>query len=162
MLLVSTNEMWVSAWVDETASAGLRIGQPARVVFRSRMSSTVTGEVARLGRETDRETREFLVDVRVKRLPENWTLGQRAEVYIETGRRESAVAVPQPFVQWRLGKPGVFVNEKGLARWRALELGVQGQGKFEVLKGLAVGDQVVRPPTSKSPDLAEGERVKAL
>jgi HlyD family secretion protein len=162
MLLVSTNEMWVSAWVDETASAGLRLGQPARVVFRSRLSSVATGEVARLGHETDRETREFLVDVRVKRLPENWTLGQRAEVYIETGRRESAVVVPQPFVQWRAGKPGVFVNEKGVARWRALELGVQGQGKFEVLKGLAVGEQVVRPPAPKSPELADGERVKAL
>jgi HlyD family secretion protein len=33
--LISTNELWVSAWVDETAAAALRTGQPARVVFRS-------------------------------------------------------------------------------------------------------------------------------
>ena len=33
--LVATNEIWVSAWVDETAMTGLKAGQPARVVFRS-------------------------------------------------------------------------------------------------------------------------------
>ena len=33
--LVATNEIWVSAWVDETAMVGLKPGQPAGVVFRS-------------------------------------------------------------------------------------------------------------------------------
>lgn len=80
--LISTNEIWVSAWVDETASANLRTGRLARVVFRSEPSKSYLGELARLGRETDWETREFLVDVRLKELPPNWTLGQRAEVYI--------------------------------------------------------------------------------
>ena len=85
--LISTNEIWVSAWVDETAMTDLVTGQPARVVFRSEPGMNYPGEVARLGRETDRETREFLVDVRVKELPKNWTVGQRAEVFIETGRK---------------------------------------------------------------------------
>ena len=31
----------------------------------------------------DRETREFIVDVRVEQLPVNWAVGQRAEVYIQ-------------------------------------------------------------------------------
>ncbi len=68
--LISTNEIWVSAWVDETAGARLAAGQPARVVFRSEPAKSYPGEVARLGRETDRETREFLVDVRVKAVAE--------------------------------------------------------------------------------------------
>ena len=89
--LVATNEIWVSAWVDETAISALKVGQPARVVFRSEPAKSFAGEVARLGREADRETREFIVDVRVKELPENWTIGQRAEVYIETGRKTNAV-----------------------------------------------------------------------
>ncbi|MGC8657574.1 MAG: efflux RND transporter periplasmic adaptor subunit [Desulfomonilaceae bacterium] len=33
--LVSVKEMWISAWVDETAMAELAKSQPARVVFRS-------------------------------------------------------------------------------------------------------------------------------
>ena len=55
--LVATNEIWVSAWVDETAMTGLKVDQPARVVFRSEPAKNYAGEVARLGRETDRETR---------------------------------------------------------------------------------------------------------
>jgi len=76
--LVSTKEMWVSAWVDETAMAGLAKGQPARVVFRSEPKKNYEGKVSRLGSEVDRETREFLVDVGVDTLPENWAVGQRA------------------------------------------------------------------------------------
>ena len=84
--LISLDELWVSAWVDETAIARVAPGQPARVVFRSEEGRSYPGVVARLGRETDRETREFLVDVRVTELPKNWTIGQRAEVFIQTGQ----------------------------------------------------------------------------
>jgi len=160
MLLVATNELWVSAWVNETASTGLKVGQPARVVFRSDETNTVAGEVARLGRETDRETREFLVDVRVRALPPNWTVGQRAEVYIETGRSEAALAVPQKFIQWRAGQPGVFVNEGGVARWRGVTLGLQGREKAEITKGVKAGEQVVRPGAPKQAALADGQRIK--
>jgi HlyD family secretion protein len=92
LTLVSLEEVWISAWVDETEMSRLRVGQPARVVFRSEPQQGYQGEVARLGREADRETREFVVDVRVLKLPENWAVGQRAEVYIETDRKPSVAA----------------------------------------------------------------------
>jgi HlyD family secretion protein len=156
--LISTNEIWVSAWVDETAATGLRPGQPARVVFRSESARSYPGTVARLGRETDRETREFVVDVQVRELPANWTIGQRAEVYIETGRTAAALALPQQFVQWRAGKSGVFVNNGGAAHWRAVTLGLRGSEAVEVARGLAAGDQVVQPRDPKQ-ELADGQRI---
>jgi HlyD family secretion protein len=158
--LISTNEIWVSAWVDETAMSGLAISQPARVVFRSEPGRDYPGEVARLGRETDRETREFLVDVRVKELPKNWTVGQRAEVFIETGRKADALVIPQRFVQWRDGKAGVFVSDHGKARWRVVTLGLRGRETVEVSQGLSAGDQVVKPAEPKQ-ELSDGQRVKA-
>ncbi len=159
--IISTNEIWVSAWVDEIASTGLATGQIARVVFRSEPGRNYPGEVARLGRETDRETREFLVDVRVKELPSNWTIGQRAEVFIETGRKSDALAVPQRFLQWRAGKPGVFVAQGGNAVWRDVTLGLRGRDTVEITKGLAVGDKVVVPADAKQSPLATGQRVTA-
>jgi HlyD family secretion protein len=84
MELISLDELWIRAWVDETAMARLAPGQKARVVFRSEPDKSYPGIVSRLGREMDRETREFLVDVRVEQLPANWATGQRAEVYIQT------------------------------------------------------------------------------
>ena len=158
--LISTNEIWVSAWVDETAGARLAAGQPARVVFRSEPAKSYPGEVARLGRETDRETREFLVDVRVKQLPRNWTVGQRAEVYVETGRKESTLALPLRFVSWRGGKPGAFVVERGKAMWREVKFGLRGLETAEVAEGLAAGQVVCKPREANQP-LKDGQRVSA-
>lgn len=156
--LISTNELWVSAWVDETAMAGLAVGQPARVVFRSDPATSCPGEVARLGREADRETREFVVDVRVKELPRNWAVGQRAEVYIETGQRESVVSLPLRFVAWREGAPGAFVKADGRARWRTIRLGLRGAGTAEVISGLSAGDVVCAAKGGGGP-LEDGRRV---
>ena len=157
--LVATNEIWVSAWVDETAISALKVGQPTRIVFRSEPTKSFAGEVARLGRETDRETREFIVDVRVKELPENWTIGQRAEVYIETGRKTNAVLVPAQFVHWREDKPGVFVNDHGRTRWQDVSLGLRGSQNVEVIQGLAAGEQVVMAMASRKQPLIAGQRI---
>ena len=159
--LIATNEIWISAWVDETAMSALATNEPARVVFRSEPAKSFAGEVARLGREVDRETREFVVDVRVKQLPPNWTVGQRAEVYIETGRKSGALAVPPPFVLWREGKPGVFVNNHGKARWRDITLGLRGRQNLEVTQGLTAGEQIVKPPLGQKRPLSEGQRIGA-
>jgi HlyD family secretion protein len=159
--LVATNEIWVSAWVDETAMVGLKAGQLARVVFRSEPAKSCAGEVARLGREADRETREFVVDVRVKELPENWTIGQRAEVFIETGRKSNVVMMPPQFVRWRENKPGVFVNDHSRARWRGVTLGLRGMQSVEVTQGLSAGEQIVRPVEGQKQPLTDGQRIKA-
>lgn len=159
--LISTNELWVSAWVDETASARLALGQTARVLFRSEAEGNYIGEVARLGRETDPETREFLVDVRVRELPPNWTIGQRAEVFIETGRKSDALAVPQACLQWRDGKPAVLVAEHGKAWWRDVTLGLRGRDSVEVAQGLVVGERVVQPRSLEQPPIKPGQRIKA-
>jgi len=157
--LVSTDEIWVSAWVDETASVELAAGQRARVVFRSEPEKVFPGEVVRLGRETDRETREFLVDVRVRELPPNWTLGQRAEVFIETMRKTQALALPQRFLQWRGGKPGVFVADHGRAAWRNVTVGLRGHDTVEVAEGLSAGDVAIAPTDPLQPALRAGQRI---
>lgn len=159
MQVISTNEIWVSAWVDETAMAGLAPGQPARVVFRSEPAQSYPGEVARLGLEADRETREFVVDVRVKRLPKIWAVGQRVEVFIETGRESGVLAVPPQFLQWRNNRSGVFVNERGAAVWRDVTPGLRGQAQIEIAQGLSEGEQVVAPCDAKM-QLRPGQRVR--
>ena len=158
--LVDTNELWVSAWVDETAMAPLRTNQPARVVFRSEPAKPYPGRVARLGRQTDPETREFVVDVLVRELPANWTVGQRAEVYIETGCATNALVLPVNFLLWRDGQPGVLVNDHGRARWRTVKLGLRGREAFEVASGLAAGEQVVAPAAGANALTLEARRVR--
>jgi HlyD family secretion protein len=141
--VISTDEMWVSAWVDESAMAALKVGQPARVVFRSEPEKAYRGKVVRLGREVDTETREFLIDVQVVDLPTNWAVGQRAETYVETSVKSRALLVPTSAVFWRDGKPEAFVVSNGRARIRKLGLGILGMKQIEVKKGLAEGEMVI-------------------
>jgi HlyD family secretion protein len=159
MQIVSLDELWVSAWVDETAIPALATGQPARIRFRSEPGRDYPGSVARLGREADRETREFLVDVRVAELPANWTIGQRAEVFIEIGRQADALLLPQEFLVWKAGQPGVFVDRDGRAQWRGVTPGLRGAQDIAIAKGLSVGEQVVRPTEGRKTALTDGQRI---
>lgn len=160
LLLLCTDEMWVSAWVDETEMARLEPGQPARVVFRSEPEKSYAGQVARLGREVDRETREFIVDVRVTELPANWAAGQRAEVYIETGRAEQVVCIPARFILWRDSHPGVFVEQAGRAVWRGVQPGLRGRDRVEIRDGLRPGERLIVPAKADAGPLRDGQRVK--
>jgi len=141
--IISTEQMWVSAWVDESAMAELVIEQPARVVFRSEPNKYYKGTVARISPLADRETREFLVDVLVKELPRTWAVGQRAEVYIQTASKDNALLVPPNAIVWQKGKPGLFINNSGHAKWVNVETGLQGKESVEIRSGLKAGDVVI-------------------
>ena len=171
LTLISTDQLWVSAWVDETEMAKLAPDQPASVVFRSEPQRSYPGQVARLGRETDRETREFVVDVSVLELPSNWAVGQRADVFIETAHEDSAVLIPPALVVWREKRgmtgdetsdtrkaPGVFVNDANRARWRPVKLGLCGRDAIQVIEGVSEGDRLIIPADEKM-TLVEGKRV---
>ena len=158
LTLISTEELWVRAWVDETEMAKLRANQVARVVFRSEPNQSYSGRVVRLGREADRETREFIVDVRVQDLPQNWAVGQRAEVYIKTAMADDTVIVPAKFVSLQDGHSGVFVNNAGRAEWRRAEGGIQNGDTVEIVKGIQVNDRVVMPADPQT-QLTNGRRI---
>jgi HlyD family secretion protein len=156
--LISIEVLWVSAWVDETEMSRIAVGQPARVAFRSEAARTFQGEVARLGRETDRETREFTVDIRVLELPANWAVGQRAEVYMETARSDKANIIPASGVTWREGTAGIFVSRDHMAHWRPVKLGLRNGQQVELLEGVAAGEQVLLPSEAAAKSI-EGRKV---
>jgi RND family efflux transporter MFP subunit len=158
--LIDTREMWIDAWVDETAMAGLAVGQSARVVFRSEPMKSYPAKVVRLGHEADRETRELLVNVAVQELPKNWAIGQRAEVFIETAHHANVVKIPQSFLQWRAGKSGVMVNKQGKAYWQNVNLGLVGLSEIEITQGLTTGEQIIKPIEELKQAMEDGQAVK--
>jgi HlyD family secretion protein len=156
--LISLDELWVSAWVDETEMDQLKDQQPAKIVFRSLPSVPFDGVVARLGKQSDRETREFTVDVRALKLPDTWAIGQRAEVFIETERVDDCVWIPASFLSKQGDDQGVFVHSYGVAKWRTLKLGIQGRDTVAVVEGLSSGEVIVKP-TQPSAKLTDGRKV---
>jgi hypothetical protein len=140
--------------------ARVKPGQAARVVFRSEPGEDYRGRVVRIGRETDPETREFLVDVQPKNLPEQWSVGQRAEVYIETARKSQATLAPSSFLVKRGDKMGMYVATDGHAKWRPLTLGLHGRETVEAIRDLSPGEIVVMPTNLKAGPLADGRSVR--
>lgn len=156
--LISLDELWVSAWVDETEMEQLKDHQPAKIVFRSQPTVAFDGVVARLGKQSDRETREFTVDVRALQLPKTWAIGQRAEVFIETARIDDGVWIPTSFLTKQNAEQGVFIDDGSIAKWQPLNLGLAGRDNVEVLDGLSIGETIIKPlaPNGK---LTGGRRV---
>lgn len=160
LTLISTDVMWVRAWVDETQMSLLAVDQPARIVFRSEPAASYSGKVVRLGKEADRETREFIVDVQADELPTNWAIGQRVEVYIETEKRQEVLTIPLTAIVRRGERIGVFTLDDGAARWREVRLGLRGADAAEVLEGLDETTVVLVSSAGKT-DLLEGRRIAA-
>jgi|TARA_R110000868_G_scaffold320720_2_gene581652 HlyD family secretion protein len=149
LTLISTDELWIRAWVDETEMARLKTDQSARVLFRSEPDKAYPGKVVRLGREADRETREFIVDVLVLELPAYWAVGQRAEAFIEITRKDDVLLLPASLIVKRDDATGVFIDRDGVAAWRPISVGVRSRDTVEVLEGLSEGDSVIMSKNSK-------------
>lgn len=159
MTVVATDTLWISSWVDESAMAAIAVGQPARIVLRSDPGTERVGEVLRIGREVDRESREFLVDVRITDPPAHWAIGQRAEVFIRIATVEGATRLPWRFLRTRDGADGVWVDDDGRATWRPLVLGLRGQDAVAVTTGLAPGDTVIVPVGGPTATIRDGQRI---
>jgi HlyD family secretion protein len=82
----------------------------------------------------------------------------RVEARFIVGRKDAALSVPVGALFKRGEQWSVFAIEGGRARLRAVELGLRGNERAEVLKGLATGESVVVYPGN---DLSEGARVRA-
>ncbi|MBR5886304.1 MAG: efflux RND transporter periplasmic adaptor subunit, partial [Alistipes sp.] len=113
MDIVDTSTIWASVWVDETQIASLKTGLAVDVVFRTLPQQRFAGKVCRLWRETDRETREYKVDIALEKLPPNWTLGQRLEVFIKVSAPKICVNIPSNLVSWKNAQPFVMAVVSG-------------------------------------------------
>lgn len=143
--IVDPASVLLTARYDESAMALVAPGQGAMVRFSSQ-GAAVAGQVHRIGREVDSETREFTVDVVPDRLPVNWAMGQRGIAIIHVDLRDDVVAIPVRAVAWRQGRAGVWTIERGRAAWRPVELGAIGGARVEVRSGLEAGEAIILAP----------------
>lgn len=143
MDVVDRSEIWASVWVDEVRFADIQPGQRAEIELRALKGRKIGGIVRRLARETDRETREHLVDIALESLPETWSLGERLEAMIAVGAEENRLAVPSSLVRWKDGAPFLLVLHGGRICRQPVKLGVSTPTKTEILTGLEKDDLVV-------------------
>jgi membrane fusion protein (multidrug efflux system) len=85
--------------------------------------------------------------------------GEGVEVHVELDPRPDALTVPEEALVISEGGSALFVVEGGTARRRAVTTGARGEGRIEVLSGLAAGDKVV---VNGAALLADGAKVEAV
>ena len=85
--------------------------------------------------------------------------GEGVEVHVELDPRPDALTVPEEALVVSEGGSALYVVEGGAARRRAVVTGARGEGRIEVISGLAAGDKVV---VSGAALLSDGVRVEAV
>ena len=129
----------VEATVSDVHASRLRPGLPVRVVLDGK---PLTGRLSQVYPTIENGAVKFTVDLDQPRHPGlRNNLG--VDVLVVTDSRSSALRVPQgPFVTGGVIQK-VFVLDGNRAVRRDVRLGVSGYEHFEVLDGLAEGDEVI-------------------
>jgi HlyD family secretion protein len=159
--LAESKVIWVTAYVDEREIGGLRPGQPAQIVLRSRPGERIPGFVARVGQRADPVTEELPVDVSFVKPDAAVRLQETAEVYIQKTEHEGAEVLPVSAVISRTQGAGVWIVEHGRLAFRRVSTGiVDKRGYTEILSGVSPSEIVVARPESYGESLAAGKRVR--
>ena len=156
--VVATDALWSRVWIDETALPDLREGQRTRVRLGGEGNVTIAGRVDRIGRESDRQTHELLVDVLLAEVPRRVAMGQRSDAWIEVERRANVVRVPISFVHRGTGgASSCWVDRGGRIERSPVAIGASGTDLVEVTSGLSPGD-IVLDGLDPRADLPAGRR----
>jgi HlyD family secretion protein len=146
--LIDPASVWIQAYIDEERAGQLALGQPGTIRLRSRPQAEFTGTVARIGLESDRVNEERRVWLTCTDCPEPMYLGEQAEVRITTGRRESALMVPEVAISGFDGHRGrAWLVLDGRLTQAELTFGARDdRGRVEVTGGVPDGALVVALP----------------
>jgi HlyD family secretion protein len=145
LTLIDPNSVWVLAFIDESKSGEIRVGEPADIVLRSQPGQRLRGKVARIEPESDRVNEERRVEIAYEKLPDTFYLGEQAEVYITTVRLPQALLVPEAAIVGLAKNRGtVWTVEDDRLQRREVTLGHRLlDGRYEIAGGLPDKARVV-------------------
>ncbi len=153
--------IWVKANVDESQLKGVAVGGKALITLRSVPSGQLSGQVARLGHQSDRVTEELEVDVAFTEPLKNFRLGEQSDVYIVSGMKKDAASLPAATLVTKDKKRGVWLVNNGKLAFREVTVGiVDRRGFTEIESGLNAGERVVSAPSPVMATFREGMKVR--
>lgn len=170
MIVAERSKMFVRAMVDETEIVRVEVGQEAEVEVDAFPDTTFLGHVARIGgmpvmdASASDQAVSFPVEVALEPGVARLYPGMSATCNIVVARKDSALLVPYSSLGRREmddeEKDVVFAVEGGTAKLRGVKVGVTGDKKVEIEKGISLGDTVLIGPIKILRELKDGDRVK--
>src|SRR5882724_1340671 len=135
--IIDASRVWIDANVFEKDLERVRRGQQVKVSVPAFPGATFSGRVILVSSVVDPETRSVKVRTEVAN-PDMF-----ANVQIITDLHRTAISIPQSAVLDDGGKSVVFVSEGSSYVKRGVNLGIQSNGRVEIIEGLQAGDKVV-------------------
>lgn len=128
--------------VPERYAAAVRIGDDVQFQVKG-SAARRSGRVYAIEPEVDRGTRSLRARARSANLDGSLLPGAFADVEIVVSEVEDALTVPAIAVIPELGGKKVFVVEDGHAMPRVVETGIRTDTEVQIVRGLAVADEVI-------------------
>lgn len=164
--LVDFTSLEVQADLPETSLRGVEVGAPAQVFLDAYPSRPYTGKVSRIWPTANRQKATVEVRVSFDRLDERLRPEMGVRVVFAAAKADAGPAkpdgpapllVPSDALVKVEGREGVFLLERGVARFVELGLGERRGGQVIVRQGLSGGERVVLSPPN---ELGDGDRVR--
>ncbi|WP_018234704.1 efflux RND transporter periplasmic adaptor subunit [Ensifer sp. BR816] len=142
--IADTSKVWVIADVPEYDAAAIRKGARAAVRVRNLPGKVFEGTVDLIYPELQAETRTAKVRIELPNEDGLLLANMYAEVEVASGEPSPVVAVPNSAVIDTGDRQLVFVD-KGEGRFepRDVVLGVRGEDRTEIAKGIEAGERIV-------------------
>lgn len=136
--------MEVTIAVDELDVARIKVGQPAEITLDALPNRTYKGKVSKVNPEGifKNDIATFEVTVSIEQ-PEGLMSGMNASVNITVEEKSNTLYLPVAAVRILRGQATVQVLEGGQVVQKVIEVGIRTNDRYEVLKGLSEGDQVI-------------------
>ena len=158
MALAPEGETQIVVQIDEKNLAQLALGQKALGSADAFPRERFPAELVYINPGVDPLRGSVEVKLRVPNPPEYLRQDMTASVDIEVARRSGVVVVPADAVRDVAGaKPWVLAVDRGRAVRRAVTLGLRGDGRIEIVNGVAPGDLLI-PATNLA--IKGGDRVR--
>jgi HlyD family secretion protein len=160
MVLAPAGETQIVVQIDEKNLAQLKPGQRALASADAFPKERFAAELFYINPGIDALRGSVEVKLRVASPPDYLRQDMTVSVDIEIARRNDTMVVPADAVHDANGaQPWVLAVDGWRAQRRAVKLGLKGDGRVEVLEGVAAGDRLV--PASAAA-VKSGQRVRAV
>lgn len=153
--LIQLDPVKITLAVSDREVASLETGLPVRVTTGAE-ANLYEGAISHINPAADLRTRAFEVEVSVPNQAGALKPGMIATVRVSKEMGDGSIIIPQDWVVTRLKDLGVFVEEGGVAKWRAVELGAVVRDQVVVKSGVARGDRII---ITGQRELVEGDPV---
>ncbi|HMA75671.1 MAG TPA: efflux RND transporter periplasmic adaptor subunit [Candidatus Krumholzibacteriaceae bacterium] len=185
MTIADLSKIEAEVEIDETEVVYIKIGDEAGVTLDAFPDTTYRGEVTEIGNSpvlsssvSGQQGVDFKVVITLHDTIQNVRPGLSADAEIVVAERDSALSIPIQSLTVRESNEindyevpdtlsaerkdieGVFVISEDKAKFRRIEVGISGSKYFEVVSGLAEGEQVVSGNYKAIRDLEDDQRVE--